>query len=84
MEAMWQYAKDNALALMAIVISLFALFQNYRSDKSKLRSEIAKKKARVKALKSSSQMGGEFHQLEANRIKIAELEAEIEQLERLL
>ena len=52
MEAVFDYIKDNILAIIAIIISLIALYQNSRSDKANIKREIRKKEAELKTLSS--------------------------------
>lgn len=53
MDAIIDFIKDNVLAIIAIMISLIALYQNNKSDKSKIRREIAKKEAELKVLNAT-------------------------------
>lgn len=83
MEAVFDYIKDNILAIIAIIISLIALYQNSRSDKANIKREIRKKQAELKTLSSMNQfvdgssMGNAI-------IRKQVLQSEIEQLKKML
>ena len=75
--------KENILAIIAIIISLIALYQNSRSDKANIKREIRKKEAELKTLSSmhhfvdGSSMGNTM-------IRKQVLQNEIEQLKNML
>lgn len=83
MDTILAYIKENILAIIAILISLYALYQNSKSDKTKIKRDIAKKKAQLKALEShnmffdSTSAGNAF-------IRKSELASEIHELEKML
>lgn len=83
MDTIWNYIKDNILAIIAIIISLIALYQNSRSDKANIKREIRKKQAELKTLSSmhhfvdGSSMGNTM-------IREQVLQSEIEQLKNML
>ena len=83
MEAVFDYIKENILAIIAIIISLIALYQNSRSDKANIKREIRKKEAELKTLSSmhhfvdGSSMGNTM-------IGKQVLQNEIEQLKNML
>lgn len=83
MEAIWDYIKENILAIIAIVISLIALYQNNRSDKTNIKREIKKKQAELKTLSSINHFVGDST-MGDTMIRKQVLQSEIEQLKSLL
>lgn len=83
MDAVLEYIKHNILSIIAIMISLYALYQTHRGDKSGIKREIAKKKAELKVLKSNHHF---TDSTTANNtmLRIPVLEKEIEELEKRL
>ena len=83
MDAVLEYIKDNALAIVAILISLYALYQNNRGDKSNIVREIKKKKAELKALNSVHHFtdGTTMNDTMMRRLV---LEGQIDELEKML
>ena len=83
MEAEFDYIKDNILAIIAIVISLIALYQNSRSDKANIKREIKKKQAELKTLSSMNQFI-DGSSMGNTMIRKQVLQSEIEQLKNML
>lgn len=83
METILDYIKNNLLSIIAILISLFALYQNSKSDKSKIQREIAKKEAELKVLKSTNHFSDGTTMNDA-MIRISVLDREITVLKSLL
>lgn len=83
MEAVFDYIKENILAIIAIIISLIALYQNNRSDKSNLKREIRKKEAELKTL-SSMHHFVDGSSMSNTMIRKQVLQNEIEQLKNML
>ncbi|MBO7570204.1 MAG: hypothetical protein J6T11_07630 [Bacteroidaceae bacterium] len=83
MEAVFDYIKDNILAIIAIVISLIALYQNSRSDKANIKREIKKKQAELKTLSSMNQFI-DGSSMGNTMIRKQVLQSEIEQLKNML
>ena len=83
MDAFLEYIKDNALAIIAIVISLLAYIHSKRSDKSKIKGEIAKKKAELKTLNSVHHFT-DGTTMNDTMMRRSVLEGQIDELEKML
>lgn len=83
MEAVFDYIKENILAIIAIIISLIALYQNSRSDKANIKREIRKKEAELKTLSSMHQFV-DGSSMGNTMIRKQVLQSEIEQLKNML
>lgn len=83
MEAVFDYIKDNILAIIAIIISLIALYQNSRSDKANIKREIRKKQAELNTLSSMNQFV-DGSSMGNTMIRKQVLQSEIEQLKNML
>lgn len=83
MEAVFDYIKENILAIIAIIISLIALYQNNRSDKANIKREIRKKQAELKTLSSMHHFVGDSS-MGDTMIRQQVLQSEIEQLKNML
>lgn len=83
MEAVFDYIKDNILAIIAIIISLIALYQNSRSDKANIKREIRKKQAELNTLSSMNQFV-DGSSMGNTMIRKQVLQSEIEQLKKML
>ena len=77
------YIKDNILAIIAIIISLIALYQNSRSDKANIKREIRKKQAELNTLSSMNQFV-DGSSMGNTMIRKQVLQSEIEQLKNML
>lgn len=83
MKEILNYIIENALALIAILISLFALYQTHRNNKSSIKREIKKKQAQLDALNNYN--GFMDHTtMCSNFSKASMLSSEIEELKKMV
>lgn len=83
MDAVWGYIKENALSIIAIVISLLAYIHSRRSGKSNIMREIKKKKAELRALNSVHHFA-DGTTMNDTMMRRSVLEGQIDELEKML